>query len=91
MDKPLQCDPGKQQAQSAAGVNIYTSVFEFCQANAPLSWHLEARDIAKLNNDWDTPEIQREWLKVERFLSGQSAPADAPEPPLSDFCQKPAH
>ena len=76
-----------QQAQSAAGVNIYTSVFEFCQANAPLSWHLEARDITKLNNDWDTAEIQREWLKVERFLNGQSAPADVPEPPLSAFCQ----
>lgn len=76
------------QEATKAKVNIYTSVFEFCETNAPLSWHLEQRELDKLNQQWATDEIDREWKKVERFLDGKSTLDDMPEPPLDSFCKK---
>jgi hypothetical protein len=75
------------QEANKNSVAIYTSVFEFCGTDAPLSWHLEKQDIDELRREWGTPEIEREWQKVERFLNGKSLEADKPEPPVAMFCQ----
>ena len=66
---------------------IYTSVFEFCGTDPPLTWHLEPRETKALTDEWATPQIDREWRKVERFLDRKSLPEDLPEPPLSSFCK----
>lgn len=73
--------------QAMKRTKIYTSVFEFCGTDPPLTWHLEPRDIKALRNQWTTDEIRSEWHKVERFLDGKSLPEDVPEPPLASFCK----
>ena len=68
-------------------VNIYTSVFEFCGTSPPLSWHLEPRDVANLNQEWGSDPINKEWEKVERFLNWASIAEDVPEPTLDSLCK----
>jgi Patatin-like phospholipase len=76
------------QDATKASVQVYTSVFEFCGTDPPLSWHLEQRDIDEMKREWKTEQIDREWKKVERFLDRKSLREDIPEPPLDSFCKK---
>jgi hypothetical protein len=65
---------------------IYTAVFEYCEPEAPLSWHLDAGDIERLKTQWGSGSIRHEWTKIERFLDGKSKDEDILEPALDSLC-----
>jgi hypothetical protein len=54
---------------------IYTSVFQFCNPDPPLSWHLKPSQVQMLNTQWTQGRINLEWQRVERFLAGTSVRA----------------
>jgi hypothetical protein len=68
------------QAAMKPRVKIYTSVFEFCGTDPPLSWHLDKSDRKALDTEWGRDQIGWEWSKIVRFLEGRSLSEDMPEP-----------
>ena len=77
-----------KQAKKADGITIYSSVFQFCATTAPVSWHLETKDVQALNSQWNTAQIDVQWKTVERFLNRTSLPEDVREPALNHLCAK---
>lgn len=75
-----------QEAMAARGVRITTVVFEYPEAQIPLSWHLTPDDIARIDGAWASGFASEKARVAEFCAEGVRLPL----PPVFDAANTPA-
>lgn len=70
---------------ASSNIEIRDSVFAYCPADAPLSWHLSPHDKKEIETIWTKAETESRKQEVRAFLAGAPPPPVTTPPPSA--CQ----